>query len=103
MKICIGIIIWLIVGFIFDAIIFSEAFKSETILPMRFSFLVGPIAGGVIAAKLVRNSREKPTKQTTHSTLSDRITCSYFGGGNNSFAKYCAYCENKLCDNNPAT
>ena len=59
MKICIGIIIWLIVGFIFDVIIFSEAFKSETILPMPFSFLVGPIAGGVIAAKIGKKLQGK--------------------------------------------
>ena len=101
MKICIGIIIGVLVGSIFDAAIFGASGAARP--PMPVSFLVGPIACGVIAAKLVRNSREKPTKQTTHSTLSDRITCSYFGGGNNSFAKYCAYCENKLCDNNPAT
>jgi len=57
MKICVGIIIGVLVGSIFDAAIFGASGASRP--PMPVSFLVGPIAGGVIAAKIGKKLQGK--------------------------------------------
>ncbi|MQG87308.1 MAG: zinc ribbon domain-containing protein [SAR202 cluster bacterium] len=100
MKICFGIIIGSQVGFILDVIIFSGSDSWDaSIPPVPFAVLIGPITGGILAAVYGAKSKKQSQNKPNVLKSAEPITCANCGGINKSFAKYCAYCDQKLIDN----